>query len=45
MLGDLTFEAKLDMCFVGGSVGLRRFGMGVRAGVSNETTNPVLHFE
>ena len=45
MLGDLTFEAKVDMFFVGGRVGLRRFGMGVRAGGSNETTNPQLSFE
>ena len=41
MLGDLTSEVKVDTYFVGGRVGLRRFGMEVRAGASNETTNPL----
>ena len=29
---------------LGGGFGLRRFGMGVRAGASNETTNPYVDF-
>ena len=41
----LTFEGTVDMSFVGGRGGLRRSGMGGRAGGLNEMTNPPLRFE
>ena len=45
MLGVLMFEVRVDLFFVGGRGGLRRFGMGGRGGCLIETINLQLNFE
>ena len=39
MLGGLMFEVKVDLFFVGGRGGLRRFGMGGPGGSLDGRTN------
>ena len=45
MLGGPMFEVKVDLLFVGGRGGLRRFGMEGLGGCLSEMTNPPLNFE